>query len=98
MAEKVESRFSSTLEWAFRGLVAALCAGALAVIGWGNDVNVRLHDLETQHVAMFAEIAALRAKEDGNEKTRSDIAVIRSQLDDQDRKLTRMESLLFRLQ
>ena len=93
-----ESRLASTLEWAFRGVVAALCGGALGVATWGYDVSTRLHDLEGQHVAMTAKIAALEAKDDGYQQLRTDIAVIKSQLDEQSQKWGRMESLLLRLQ
>lgn len=91
------SRVKEYVDWAVRGAVGGLCTGALAVVVWGFDVQTRLHDLEVKASEASSNVAVLQGKEDGYQQLRTDIAVIKSQLDTQDKKYDRIEALLMQL-
>lgn len=94
VVEPVTSRMKEYVDWAVRGAVGGLCTGALALVVWGVDVQTRLHDAELSNVDLISRVAKLETKQDGYQDLRTDIAVLKTQLDAQDKKFDRIEALL----
>ena len=75
------------------GLVSAALAGAR----WGITIDARVHDAEMQHIDMVQRIAKLEVAGDGIAQLRTDIAVIKAQLESQREQNGRIEMLLEKL-
>lgn len=86
----LDPRMKDYLDWAVRGLVVALLTAMMATARWAINTEQRLHDLEQ----LNARIVVLESKEDSYQQLRTDIAVIRTQLDNQDKKYDHIEELL----
>lgn len=86
----LDPRMKDYIDWAVRGLVVALLTATMATARWAINTEQRLHDLEQ----LNARIVVLESKEDSYQQLRTDIAVIRTQLDNQDKKYDHIEELL----
>jgi hypothetical protein len=90
----LDPRIKEYVDWAVRGTTAGLFAATLATARWAINTEQRVHDLEAEVATANSKIAVLEAKDDGYQQLRTDIAVIKSQLDGQDKKYDHIESLL----
>lgn len=88
------SRVKEYIDWAVRGAVGGLCAGSLAVIGWGFQVETRIHDLEQETDQDHSTLIALEAKETGYTELDKEIAVMQSKLDTQKEQIDHITKLL----
>lgn len=92
-----DPRVKEYVDWAVRGVVAALLATIVAMAQWAFNTEQRVHDLEATLGAAQGRISVLEAKEDGYQQLQTDIAVIHAQLDGQDIRYANIERLLTHL-
>lgn len=85
------------MDWVVKGLVAALCAGAMTTFSWGIGIQTRVHDLESGAAEHSEDIEKLSETQDSYQQLRVDLAVLQSQSADNMKKLDRIETLLLRL-
>ena len=91
------NRLKEYVDWAVRGAVVALLTAAMATARWSINTEQRIHDLEAAASSLSSRVATLEAKDDGYQQIRLDIAVIKTQLDQQGKQQERIESLLTKL-
>lgn len=84
-------------DWAIRGAVVALCTAAVAGAKWGITMERNQHDADQVQSSTGIRVAKLEARDDSYQQLRTDIAVIKEQLDQQKAQNIRIEDLLSRL-
>lgn len=98
MADPADSgRLKEYIDWAVRGIVVGLLTATMATARWAVNTEQRIHDLEAINTALASEVTALKVKDDGYQQIRTDIAVIKTQLDLQGKQQERIEVLLTKL-
>ncbi len=80
------------VDWAVKGIIGGLCVGLGAVALWGFNTEARVATTEKFEIR----ISALEGKEDGYQKLRTDIEVVKTKLENQDEQLDRIEQLIVR--
>lgn len=80
------------VDWAVKGIIGGLCVGLGAVALWGFNTEARVASTEK----FESRIVVLEGKEDGYQKLRTDIEVVKTKLENQDEQLDRIEQLIVR--
>lgn len=91
------ARVKEYIDWAVRGLVAGLLASSIATAKWAINNEQRVHDLEAWKGSAMERLATLEAKDDSYQHIRTDIAVLKTKIDQQTEQQKRIEDLIQRI-